>query len=566
MPKPGVKEKKQKSKQKSKSTSKVSKKRDEKKVSRSKKLNPEDGIAKSKQLIQRLNNSKSSSGGSKSRSGNDEVRLCGNGKPMPSLAELEKMFEDSDNDEETKVQQPESKRPTSTEPVAPQLTSPKTINKIADRLLDFISNLTEPPISLDDDGPPPPIIKPKKRKKTEIPYIVGCKERPYVPFNPNTSFCKGDEEYGVDPNNCDDEDDLPKKRAKRTKRVNLSKSIFNATSDEIAARLKELDDSDTSADSNKTVAYEYYTPNQSRTRSFSPLPSTSKDNETFVKNDQLFNESLISENASTSYMEDDVQIVETPCETIVINDTLASNKSIIINEDPSLIDITEKMDDTSAGRFNSNKNIEITSKSDDDSVEIVTAKPAKSPSPIPVEEYYSISCALKENTPPSHDDVCEIIDIDDIIAENSKIIKKYSQRDINTVTSVDMSNSIISVNDNTNCSINDGTTESGIRNISGNAKIPDEQVTVIDSSDSVAKSSDGNLTNQDNMIPFTQNELQEMGKILNTSPNDTVRLMLAINYFSKKPHSSTGAGSTSLNPQNPICNLVTQGKNDVITY
>ncbi|KAL0850429.1 hypothetical protein ABMA28_012235 [Loxostege sticticalis] len=417
----------------------------------------DDGIAKSKQLAQKQSTRSSSYGRPKVRNAtkNDEVRLCGNGKPMPSLSELERMFDDSDDDEENKVTTPNNTTP-STPKKNPKpnpqekLMSPTTITEIANKVLDLVSNISDPKELL-EDGPPPRLIKPKKRRKPDKPYIVGCKDRPQVPQKPSVKFCKGDDKYGPDSEEISD-DDLPKKRAKRGKKVNISKSIFNAKSDEIAARLKECEgESDGSSDSNKTVAYEYYTPiNSGRPRSFSPIPSTSKDNETFVKNDQRFNESLISENLSKTNIEDEVEILETPCETIEINDPITYNNTS--KYDGSIIEIT---DDGSTQVFDdkliaSNKTVDI---NDDDSLQVVDVKPdlnrdlttddncvqvvdKKPASPIVVEDYYSNLDI--ENIP--NDDVCEVIDIDEIIAENKKIIEKYNNTsNLDTVTLVDTS-------------------------------------------------------------------------------------------------------------------------------
>ncbi|CAH0405799.1 unnamed protein product [Chilo suppressalis] len=401
-----------------------------------------EGIAKSKQLVQKIKTNRSFTK-SRIRTANDNgQRLCGNGKPMPSLADLEKMFDDSDDDaEETKVNNtnlasPETKSDTCSTPIITEakLKSPDTIKKIADKMLDFISNLPDPVVLL-NEGPPPPVIPQKKRKKSGIPYIVGNTERPRVPSKPTTNFCKGDADYGINLNDVDtDEDEHPKQRAKRTKTAKYSKSIFNAKSDEIAATLKEFDDANShgSSDSNKTVAYEYFSPiTCGRPQSFSPLPSTSKDNETIHKNDIRFNESFV--NQSLSEETDDLEIINQPSETIIIDDftelrkpsTAFTSECIMINDSaPSEI----INNDNVASNLS---HIDCT----DDSIEIIENNPSNiDDSVIPVDDYY---CSL-DLSQPNNSDIIEVIDVDDVIAENKAVIEKYCKSNYkNHVTLVD---------------------------------------------------------------------------------------------------------------------------------
>ncbi|XP_028173090.1 GATA zinc finger domain-containing protein 14-like [Ostrinia furnacalis] len=521
---------------------------------------PDDGIAKSKQLAQKLRTTRSSSyGRPKTRSANkdDEPRLCGNGMPMPSLSELEKMFEDSDGDDEPTKDTPSNdivkpSTPKKNPKLKEKLMSPTTITEIANRMLHLVSNISDP-TELLEDAPPPRVIKPKKRKKPDEPYIVGCKDRPRVPEKPTIKFCKGDDKYG--PDSSESEEDIPTKRAKRGKKINLSKSIFNAKSDEIAARLKECEkDGDSSSDSNKTVAYEYYTPiNNGRPRSFSPLPSTSTDNETIVKNDQRFNESLISENNTESV--DEVKILEAPCEIIEIIETTSNrasnlNGSIIeIKDDGSTQILDDKSgssnttnsaddqvqvtddnvahnnasntdditasttDDDSTQKADVNVALDTAPNTDDDSVQIVPANPSPNTTPITDDDSVQIvDVNPAPNTAPNTDDDNvevvdtnfthnstantdddsvllvddyygnldieidisddndnEVIDVDDIIAQNNAILKKYSNTNsYDTVTLVDVTNiqSPAAQNnqrDEKNCSVqrnrNDSTTQ-----------------------------------------------------------------------------------------------------------
>lgn len=264
------------------------------------KPNPDDGIEMSKQLLLKKKNHRT-----QRRSSSKAERVCPNGKPIPSLSELEKMFEESDEDDQTPKSHPTTSTPEKQRPTSEKnLLSPTTINKISERLLGSIQQqkLPDPSEVLEATAllrekspPPPPIIPPKKKKKTEIPYIVGCKDRPQVIRKPNTNFCKGDDDYGVEPSSDDPEEQVPAKRAKKSKIPKYSKSIFNAHSDEIAERLVQNDAgdlSDASSDSNKTIKYEPTLVQNPRPQSFSPLPSTSRDTETFERNDEMFNVSL----------------------------------------------------------------------------------------------------------------------------------------------------------------------------------------------------------------------------------------------------------------------------------
>lgn len=418
------------------------------KKSVSKKPSLKNSISKSKKLAEKLQKTKANCiRKSKSSSPtNEEPRICGNGKPMPSLADLEKMFEDSDNDEEPKVMTPTKPKPMETvntsemsSPIkAEELTSPRVIEKIANKMMEIITNLPDSTIQI-DEGPPPPIVPPKKRKKPDVPYIVGCKDRPQVPYNPSVNFCKGDD-YGIENNKGDDKDECPQKRAKRTKAVNLSKSRFNVKSDEIAAWLKDCDkaeQSDSSSDSNKTVEYAF----SGRPQSFSPQPSTSRDDVTISQNDKKFNESLLS--AASNNSSPNIEIDNNIQETILIGDEIDSTEVKIeklpeaslntkkdINEEPIVID-DEVCDNY---RIRDIKKIET-----DDCLEIISDKQETHPRKkvdnsdiIDLDDYYKFK---------DTDFVCdipEIIDIDDVIAENKAIIEKYSKVEkLNSVTNVD---------------------------------------------------------------------------------------------------------------------------------
>ncbi|XP_026764182.2 uncharacterized protein LOC113522628 [Galleria mellonella] len=371
----------------------------------------ENSITKSKQLIQKLKVTSSKSSGARkprSRPVTDETRICGNGKLMPPLAELEAMFDDSDDDSNA--------QPIPTQNI--ELTSPKTMQKITSKLMDIVTNLPNH-INLIEQDPAPPIISSKKRKKPDVPYVVGCKDRPKIPYRPSVNFCKG-HDYRIE--NYDDGG--PKKRAKRTKAVNISKSIFNAKSDEIATHLKDCEnDSD---DSNKTVEYDF--PNSSWPRSFSPLPSTSKDSSIILQNEKRFNDSLMQEKISDDHV-NDVEAIEIPCETIILDDepdVKKKTKPNIISEEIILDDSDDYLEIVEPINTYTTKceNVGTTS-----SINI---------------DYYN------SDFNQSCEEITEVINVDDVIAENQAIIKRFSQvESLNSVTNVDIAelNSSIINND-----------------------------------------------------------------------------------------------------------------------
>ncbi|XP_049885440.1 probable E3 ubiquitin-protein ligase bre1 [Pectinophora gossypiella] len=293
-----------------------------------------EGIGMSKQLAAQVQNKQQSRTCRPSKT-NAAPRVCGNGKPMPSLAELEAMYAtDSDDDGDPPKTAPAEERCVTPEqkPIITDeqnLNSPTTLKLITSKVIDLLSKT----IVLDDDVPKP--IKPQKRpKKSDIPYIVGCRERKQVPWAPKTKFCVGSEKYGVEDScSSDDEDCCPKKRRKRGEKMNLSKSIFNAKSDEIAERLKEHENLEIvrncSPGSNETVTYEFN--DGSTNRYFEPLPSTSRDEETIMQNEKRFNESLQCESTSND-SQNYVEVIEVPCETIVINDTLTNRETSLSHE------------------------------------------------------------------------------------------------------------------------------------------------------------------------------------------------------------------------------------------
>lgn len=349
----------------------------------------EEKIEKSKQLLTKRKKSRQ-----QLTSKNNEPRLCGNGKPMPSLAELEKMYEDSDEESPLMTNVIPSGLKTPPEPVKYEDTSisPKTLEVISSKVSEFISNL--PDSTVIEESPPPSVIPPKKRKKDGLPYIVGATKRKQYLKKPKSVVGRGDTKYGVTYDNVECDNDICDNKQQRRKKSRIKEnptSIFNSKSNEIACFLKESENteahSDGSVDSNKTLTYDFNAASPiNRYHSFSPIPSTSKDNETFLKNDMRFNESLLSDNSQS-----EIEVLEIPCETIIIDDYDVENN---LN---SCIQIADNdMEDTS---YCSMPQYDIP----------------------PVVDYYN---QFEINNTLSSDD-CEIIDVDDVIAENRAIIEKY---------------------------------------------------------------------------------------------------------------------------------------------
>ncbi|XP_063394340.1 probable E3 ubiquitin-protein ligase bre1 [Cydia fagiglandana] len=143
--------------------------------------------------------------------------------------------------------------------------------------------------------PPPPPVRPMRRpKKGDLPYIVNCNKRRRVPSPKGLNVFTGDK-YGITSStNCDeDEQCSPEKKARRGpySSVSISKSTFNRQTNEIAERLKLYEKIDRlvgRTPKEQPIGY--------MKRSFSPLPSTSTDNETIMKNDKHFSECLNCDN------------------------------------------------------------------------------------------------------------------------------------------------------------------------------------------------------------------------------------------------------------------------------
>lgn len=497
------------------------------------KPNPDDGIAMSKQLLLKKTN-----GRTQRRSSSKPVRICPNGKPLPSLSELDKMYEDSDDDDQsskTSTQKPICTTPTPEQQIPKSISennmlSPSKINEISERLLGSIEkqNLPDPSELLEatsllcGESPPAPIIPPKKRKKPEVPYIVGCKDRPKVIRKPNTNFCKGDDDYGVEASG-DPEEETPRKRAKKSRIPKYTKSIFNAHSDVIAERLAREDAgglSDASSDSNKTIEYEPTLFQSSRLHSFSPLPSTSTDTETFKKNDELFNDSLKEMNISkesspkntddlliigesvTEIKENDISITKqstpTKKDNVLITKETTSDKKcgelirehsisnikedkVLIKEESTLIDDEVQIIDSSYDTieiedsyYRPERMRSMPSKAvDTDTIEIIEPVESEvvkqsgnnkiihkvpddedcmivtSPEtinnlnnlnePIVIDDEYSTINLEFDSFHDSLTEETEIIDVDDIIAENKSILDKWNNngaKDLNRINTV----------------------------------------------------------------------------------------------------------------------------------
>ncbi|KAJ0181000.1 hypothetical protein K1T71_003085 [Dendrolimus kikuchii] len=362
---------------------------------------------------------------------NNTSKTLENGKPMPSLAELERMYEDSDN-ENTEGTENESKTLAEASNVntTPKLLSSSILQEISLRLMDKISKMLNPTKVL-DELPPPPVMKPKKRKKPEEHYIVGCKDRPQVIKKPTTMFCKGSGDYGVDRSAHIEDDEIPKKRAKKSKTANVCKSLFNAKNDEIAEMLKDSagNISDSSVSSAETVSYDCSncSPQSIRPPSFSPLPSTSRDDNIINQNEKMFNESFtinktcntnnsidLQNGDNTELVTEDIEIIEVPIETIVLDDELPKKFVQQYSENDS------------------SNHVKI--------VEPINKINTENESPIVIDDYSNLRIDIT-----CDDDIIEIIDVDDIITANKSIIQKYEKKKL--IGTVKTADKILNVNE-----------------------------------------------------------------------------------------------------------------------
>lgn len=312
---------------------------------------------------------------------NKHPRVCGNGKPMPSLAELEKMYEDSD--EETN--EPKKSDLTKKMPV-----SPRSLKELASKMIDCIDDSLNSSV-------PQNIYPTKKRKRNGDPYIVGCQEREQYLGKTKTKFGIGDTKYEVDKNNMEVSSG-PVKRRKKTHHKQPSTSTFIANTDEM---LKESDNtenhSDGSTDSNQTLTYDIdaISPLRKRPITFSPIPSTSKDNEIFLKNDMKFNESLMCEDSIDD--DDDIEVIEIPCETILVDDE-GSNDIVALN---NCIQMGDSDVEEVSYSYQPNYNI-----------------PA-----VGLDFYSSFDLNYIQNNENN-----EVIDVDDVINETKTVLKKCKSK------------------------------------------------------------------------------------------------------------------------------------------
>ncbi|XP_013183322.1 uncharacterized protein LOC106129338 [Amyelois transitella] len=366
-----------------------------------KKARPEDDISKSKKLVTKLQTSRRNKPHSSSQSNNNSGRLSGNGRPMPPLSDLEKMFEDSDDEDQPKIVTPQkSQSPVSSSIITTKkLTSPKTIKKIADKMMVMISNLPHSTFNIENGLTP---NEPgKKLKSSQISSIIDCEE--------------------------------PTQKSSKKPRKKADPQIWEKDNE-------RSDFSDGSLDSNKTIEYDF-NKTYDRPQLFSPLPSTSRDSDTININDQLFNDSLFSDtstnrnqsninkkNTILNQTNDDVKIIENPCEVIVIGDDIETSRPVQKrkrNEESEIIECIEIVD--------SGVNRE--------SIKIRNG------------EKIIIGDSSKINyNPVQSEQITEVIDVEDLIAQNKAIIEKFSKEPdnyINTVTCVDSSNISLLNNDPT---------------------------------------------------------------------------------------------------------------------
>ncbi|XP_075987948.1 uncharacterized protein LOC142984311 [Anticarsia gemmatalis] len=358
------------------------------------KPDPDGGIALSKQLSHKKINNR--------RKRPTKNRVTSVGKPMPSLADLEKMYEDSgdDNVEETPVSNNIIQTsPLSTEPQLPAvidvdaLFSPNSRNAIKKQAQEIITLMS-------DNNTiailPPPV---KQLQFDDLNESSSCVS---VGSIPDTSTHTQTHTPGCELNEPPALNEQMAPHTQNDTNVQGNINIDNQFNDN--GNL-----SDSSTGSNKTIEYKLSPPptqTESTVSTFCPLPSTSKDNVTIIKNDELYNESLIelleTKDALSENDDNDLEIIANPIETITIDDDeIDENPIIPVKCDTTTIDVNSDEDDDCAivGRF-------VTNNPNESSVIILDQE----------------SLEDRINKALDNDDV---IDIDKLIAENQSILNKY---------------------------------------------------------------------------------------------------------------------------------------------
>ncbi|XP_039745103.1 probable E3 ubiquitin-protein ligase bre1 [Pararge aegeria] len=536
-----------------------------------------DGIEMSRQLLRSMREPRSRANRSSGKK--KAVEPVYGKQHMPPLSELEKMFEESD-DELAETTPVDSKAPTLNDAVdvsssdviiSPTSISPTIVKKYADKILQILNSNEEPP----------PIIPVKKFKKSGVPYIVNCTERPKVLENKNCNVFKGDD-YGITSktNAFNIEENCTEKSGFNCSVYSLSNSIFNTQANEIASKLLSTDNKliNGGSDSDDTVVYEL---NSAESR-FSPQPSTSKDSKTILKNEKKFNESFVAWNKSfdevdlsmeqnkVASVQDglvsiDVEMNE-PIDSEKANiDTKLSLKSGVyhginnIIEQPSeTIEIDDDDDDEiytiddkntynkdvcTGKTFNKilNNNPDIEIQTVNEICEIIDATSFKSNNN--VNKKFNESIYINNSPIIVVDDPQVIAEIDltninDVISENKSMIDKYSkQNPFNTVSIVEAD--VPSINTVENTSIHKNVLNKQFRS-EGNQKnvIPNTKKDIANELQQIMKKFFDNIENI--VIPHNHaiNSLSSYERILpQCNLNKSVNSLPSINNLSKNVES-----------------------------
>ncbi|GBP29960.1 hypothetical protein EVAR_22858_1 [Eumeta japonica] len=352
------------------------------------KIKEKDKITKSKQLIakkRRNIKNKQTNKTSGVISGNIH-------KPLPSFAELEQMFEDNINDDFKSFHINDAKN---------VFKSPKSLRALANTAIKFYTSAekhefakSEPFKSSDTSENMCPSSS-KYWSSNEIKQIYHTDSKDDHPFSELES--KGNSkifnisEIGVDGTENYNEDSFQfsvhhaKYSSPKDDSVFDEKGRINKHP-EITNNMNLDTRSDVSNESSKTILYDYnaLSPTNNKFRTFSPIPSTSSDNETFLKNDIRFNESLLQNDT-----QDEVEVIEIPCETIILDDDADNDNSPITQP---IVNVNELPTSSSNNVINN---------------------------------YYDTI-----NVDESFDDDCEIVDVDVVINENNAILEKYRKNEI----------------------------------------------------------------------------------------------------------------------------------------
>ncbi|CAB3257172.1 unnamed protein product [Arctia plantaginis] len=373
-----------------------------------------ENILMSKQLMQKRSSSRTRRLKRKTTS---TYRFFPNAKPMPSLADLEKMFEDSDDDVEDHKSTDANQQP-----------APKCSAQIS-------SNITEtlmiPKVMVTDV-----LLSPTQSNRIEEQVKVKFKKSSSS-IHSNIEITSPSRKRIKSHEQSDDSDDLPSvnispRKEKNTNSVTVenilcqNKTKHSMISVEPEGKTEKLiHDAVINNSSNKLQS-------TCTLEAFSPIPSTSQYNQVLENNNNLAKDQLLKQ-----------QIPKTHIATIVIEDEPmehpATNVKTEINDNIQIIDTTNQITSTEAVETSNRQD----SCEDDDDCIIVESSintinnSIREPNIIDIEVINTETERSSNSTEQVHN---EIIDVDSLIAHNQSIFNKYNAtKPLNLLIDVDLS-------------------------------------------------------------------------------------------------------------------------------